>query len=88
MYIMHLPLSLNECSKCWQNFIRDFNNKWEQLTHKDTTKEDAFRCHFDDANTELKTMWKARLNGDMWENISGVQFDSEQDAMIFAMRWS
>lgn len=88
-HTISLPANLHNCPTCWQNFIRDFNDKWEQLDYHtelcDTTKE---VCHFDDANTELKTKWNAQLDGDIWDQINGIQFDSEKDAILFMLRWS
>ena len=86
---LYLSSSLSSCPSCWQNFIREYNETWD-LTVKTREIEIAVAeiDHFCDVNVELQKRWNARLNGDGWDDSDKVEFNTEQDKLMFMLRWS
>ena len=43
--------------------------------------------HFCGVNIELQEQWNARLNGEDWDHSDIVLFNTEQDKLMFILRW-
>lgn len=86
-YTLNLGRSLSACPSCWQNFIRDYNEKWD--LHPENRSQGTSTKHFDDVNVELQEKWNAMLTGEEWGSCNeGIVFRTEQDKLWFIMRWS
>ena len=86
---LDLARDLAACPSCWQNFIREFNEQWE-LTANTRGIEMAIAeiDHFRGVNIDLQRQWNARLNGENWDHSDSVEFNTDQDKLMFIIKWS
>lgn len=86
MYKLQLSSDLSGCPECWQNWIREFNERWSlgDTMHCDQQQE---LDHFKAANRELAKI-NAYLDGPIWDLCENLVFADEKAAVLFALRWA
>lgn len=85
MYKLQLNSDLSGCPECWQNWIRDFNDRQTGPGVMDSSLEQEYK-HFLAANQELTELWHAHLDGETWDLSENLVFDTESHAMVFILR--
>ena len=88
--ILNLAPDLSACPSCWRNFIREYNKEWDSQTENSEIKfsQDESTKHFYDVNVELQDKWNAMLTGKDWDSNHEVAFNTDQDKLLFILRWS
>lgn len=86
-YVLELRGNFNSAPSCWQNFITDFNNRWDCDSMNIEISNEEIQ-HFYDISQELQDHWRAKLVGENWDRPLNIEFDSERDYTFFVLKWS
>lgn len=84
-HVIELRGNFDSTPCCWQNFIKDFNKRWQSDLIEIPNEEAQ---HFDAVCQELQESWRAELVGDNWDCPLDIMFNSSKDYTFFVLRWS
>ena len=86
-YVLELRGNFDSAPTCWQNFIKDFNSRWQCDPENIEILNEEIQ-HFHDASQELQAQWRAKLIGEDWDRPLDIVFESARDYTFFVLRWS